>query len=235
MFVSFFPNPKPFFWSAVLWTVLAVFFWYAAGEQLGLALGILPAGGGAVDGAKVSVFVSPGFIWFYIYYALAVGLFAGFWRFYAPHPWERWSVLGSALIIFVTYFQVQVSVAINAWYGPFYDLIQTALAKTAPVTQAQFFAQLASFAGIAFVAVAVGVMTRFFVSHYIFRWRTAMNDYYMAKWPQPAHHRRRLAAGAGRHHAVCAHHGGARRQPHRFGDDADRVPAGAAQAVGQCH
>ena len=39
-----------------------------------------------------------------------------------------------------------------------------------------------SFAGIAFVAVAVGVMTRFFVSHYIFRWRTAMNDYYMAHW-----------------------------------------------------
>src|SRR5260370_41520115 len=27
-------------------------------------------------------------------------------------------------------------------------------------------------------------MTRFFVSHYIFRWRTAMNDFYMANWPQ---------------------------------------------------
>ena len=25
-------------------------------------------------------------------------------------------------------------------------------------------------------------MTRFFVSHYIFRWRTAMNNYYMANW-----------------------------------------------------
>jgi peptide/bleomycin uptake transporter len=25
-------------------------------------------------------------------------------------------------------------------------------------------------------------MTRFFVSHYIFRWRTAMNDYYMSHW-----------------------------------------------------
>jgi peptide/bleomycin uptake transporter len=32
--------------------------------------------------------------------------------------------------------------------------------------------------------VIVGVMTRFFVSHYIFRWRTAMNDYYVANWPQ---------------------------------------------------
>src|SRR5947209_12219473 len=27
-------------------------------------------------------------------------------------------------------------------------------------------------------------MTRFFASHYIFRWRTAMNDYYMAHWPR---------------------------------------------------
>jgi peptide/bleomycin uptake transporter len=34
------------------------------------------------------------------------------------------------------------------------------------------------------VAVTVGVLTRFFVSHYIFRWRTAMNDYYAAHWPQ---------------------------------------------------
>ena len=75
--------------------------------------------------------------------------------------------------------------AINDWYGPFYDLIQAALAQDARRSpSAQFFAQLASFAGIAFVAVAVGVLTRFFVSHYIFRWRTAMNDYYMANWPR---------------------------------------------------
>jgi len=28
------------------------------------------------------------------------------------------------------------------------------------------------------------VGTRFFVSHYIFRWRTAMNDHYMSNWPR---------------------------------------------------
>lgn len=100
----------------------------------------------------------------------------------SPHPWAHWSILGSAAILFVTYFQVQVSVAINDWYGPFYDLVQTALAKTAPVTLEQFFLSLLDFAGIAFIAVTVSVLTRFFVSHYIFRWRTAMNDYYMANW-----------------------------------------------------
>ena len=36
---------------------------------------------------------------------------------------------------------------------------------------------------IAFLSIAVFVATRFFVSHYIFRWRTAMNGYYVAHWP----------------------------------------------------
>jgi peptide/bleomycin uptake transporter len=75
-----------------------------------------------------------------------------------------------------------VSVAINDWYGPFYDLIQAALSKSRPVTLPEFYGHLLSFAGIAFVAVFVGVLTRFFVSHYIFRWRTAMNNFYMANW-----------------------------------------------------
>jgi peptide/bleomycin uptake transporter len=182
MFVSFFPNPKLFFWSAALWTLLAILLWFFAGDSMGTALGLLPAPPDPTKGASVFVFVSRPFIWFYIYFTIAVGLFAAFWAVYAPHKWMSWSILGSALIIFTTYFQVQVSVAINAWYGPFYDMIQLALSKPGQVTIGQFYAQLATFAGIALVAVTVGVMTRFFVSHYIFRWRTAMNDYYMANW-----------------------------------------------------
>jgi len=182
MFVSFFPAPRPFFWSAAIWALAMVLFWYFGGRNLGgyLGLGGPPADAPPIIG--VAVFWSKPFIWFYIYYAVAVGLFSAFWQFYAPHPWARWSVLGSALIIFTTYFQVQVSVAINDWYGPFYDLIQTALSKSAPVTAQQFYEELLHFAGIAFVAVLVGVLTRFFVSHFIFRWRSAMNDFYMANW-----------------------------------------------------
>ena len=77
---------------------------------------------------------------------------------------------------------MQVSVAINRWYGPFYDLIQAALARSQLVTLRQFYIQLATFAEIAFIAVTVGVLTHFFISHYIFRWRTAMNIYYTAHW-----------------------------------------------------
>ena len=187
MFVSYFPKPRLFFISAVAWALLAVLFWYFMGAGLGAVIGLPPLAAGEEAPIGVSVFWSAPFLWFYIYYTVAVALFAAFWFSYSPHRWQMWSVLGSSLIIFNTYFSVQVSVAINAWYGPFYDLIQQALAKTAPVTAAQLYLGMLGFAGIAFVAITVGVLNLFFVSHWIFRWRTAMNEYYMAHWPKLRH------------------------------------------------
>jgi peptide/bleomycin uptake transporter len=183
MFVSFFPRPPIFTLSAILWGVFAVGLWYTFGSQPGGLLGIqFPAAGEKITGA--AIFWSAQSLWFYLYFAAATALFASAWMLLSPHRWSRWSILGSALILFTSYFQVQVSVAINGWYGPFYDLVQAALSKSAPVTLFQFYTQLATFAEIALVAVTVGVLTKFFVSHYIFRWRTAMNDYYAAHWPQ---------------------------------------------------
>ena len=183
MFVSFFPRPLTFAISAVLWGAFAIGFWYTFGSQIGELLGFhLQVSETKTVGA--AVFWSSPFLWFYLYFVVTVTLFASAWMLLSPHPWSRWSILGSALILFTAYFQVQVSVTINDWYGPFYDLVQAALSKSTPVTLHQFYLQLASFAEIAFVAVTAGVLTKFFVSHYIFRWRTAMNDYYAAHWPQ---------------------------------------------------
>jgi len=187
VFVSFFPQPKLFFLSAIGWSIFLVLVWFFMGDQLGGLLGFEPPAPDAAPIIGVTSFRSPPFLWFYIYFAAGVALFAAFWRFWSPHRWAGWSILGSSLILFSTYFQVQVSVAINNWYGPFYNMIQTALSQSAPVDIADFYGELATFAGIAFVAVAVGVLTRFFVSHYIFRWRTAMNDYYMHHWPKLRH------------------------------------------------
>jgi peptide/bleomycin uptake transporter len=181
VFVSFFPRPKIFFWSLALWTAICVGFWYGGGKELGSLFGLGEPPAPGRDGT-VSIFWSDGFLWFYLYYTIAVLLFALFWQLYAPHPWIRWSIFGSASILFFTYFQVQVSVAINAWYGPFYDVIQAALARTRPVTVGEINGGLITFAGIAFIAVTVGVVTRFITSHWIFRWRTAMNDYYLSYW-----------------------------------------------------
>ncbi len=188
MFVSFFPRPRLFFWSAACWTLFAVLFWFFVARDAGHLIGLEnpPEGTAPIIGA--TVFWSAPFLWFYLYFAVMVAAFAGFWQVFAPHEWFSWSVLGSALIVFVTYFQVQVSVAINDWYGPFYDLIQRALSQKPPIpTLGEFYGELLNFAGIAFIAVLVGVLTRFFVSHYIFRWRTAMNDYYTANWDRLRH------------------------------------------------
>jgi peptide/bleomycin uptake transporter len=176
MFVSFFPRPKLFFWSAVVWTALSMALWY------GYVNGLTESAKPGVVG--VALFWSAPSLWFDLYFLIAVAIFAGFWMTIAPHRWANWSILGSALILFTSYFQVQVSVAINSWYGPFYDLVQAALSKSKPVTIEQFYGELSTFSGIALVAVVVGVLTRFFVSHYIFRWRTAMNDFYVENWPR---------------------------------------------------
>ena len=71
-----------------------------------------------------------------------MAIFAGFWMVFSPHRWAPWSILGSALILFTSYFQVQVSVAINSWYGPFYDLVQAALSKSRAVTVEQFYGRV---------------------------------------------------------------------------------------------
>lgn len=82
---------------------------------------------------------------------------------------------------------MEVGVAINAWYAPFYDLIQQALSAPHKVKIEQFYHEIGVFLGIAFIAVVVSVLNNFFVSHYVFRWRTAMNEYYMANWQQLRH------------------------------------------------
>ncbi len=176
MFVSFFPQPRLFFPSVIVWSALAMTLWYSFASDL--------LGSSAPGEVGVALFWSARSLWFDLYFAISVAIFAGAWMTYAPHPWAWWSIPGSALILFATYFQVQVSVAVNGWFGPFYDMVQAALSKTRPVSLAEFYGQLSTFASIALVAVVVGVMTRFFVSHYIFRWRTAMNDFYIANWPR---------------------------------------------------
>ncbi len=182
MFKSFFPKPKLLLLTVVLWVSLAATIWYVFGEQAGEWLGFPAADPEAPPVLGLGHFVTPQFLWFYMYCAAFLGVFTAAWFILSPHPMQWWSILGSALILFSTYFGVQVSVAINNWRGPFFDAVQTALSGDSDVTAAQLYGLMLIFMQIAFVAVAVFVLTRFFVSHYVFRWRTAMNDYYMARW-----------------------------------------------------
>jgi peptide/bleomycin uptake transporter len=201
MFKSFFPNPRLFFSSVVVYSAICSAIWYGFNEQIGEFFGFNLESSDPVIG--LGHFVTDSFLLFYIYYIVSAGLFAAFWYKVAKHPWQWWSVVGSAFILFSTYFSVQVSVAINNWRRPFFDLVQSALQNAVPqssdntpsVASAETIASVSSdlydliiiFSEIAFLAIFVFVITRFFVSHFIFRWRTAMNNYYTAQWKQVRH------------------------------------------------
>ena len=184
MFQSFFPKPSLFFLSVVLWTAVGTAVWYLYGDELGLLIGFAPAVADAEPVLGLGHFTTPEFLWFYLFISAFTATFAAFWFVLAPHRWQWWSILGSAVILFSTYFSVQVAVAINNWRRPFFDAVQNALSNESTTTSADLYGLILVFAQIAFLWLAVFVATRFFVSHYIFRWRSAMNDYYVSRWPE---------------------------------------------------
>ncbi len=187
MFESFFPRPKLFFLSVVLWAAVSIIIWYSIGMDIGALLGFTFTSDPAAPIVGLGYFVTSEFLWFYLYYAIFCALFAAFWFRYLPHKWQLWSIIGSQLILFSTYFSVQVSVAVNNWRRPFFDAVQNALSENSTTTAADLYSLTLIFTQIAFVWIIVYVITRFFVSHYVFRWRTAMNDFYVAKWAQVRH------------------------------------------------
>ena len=110
-----------------------------------------------------------------------------FRSFFANRRWMHWSALGSIAILVVTWYKVQLDVRINEWFGDFYDTLQKALAEPGAVEFGDFLSKCLTFAEIAGIYVTVAVLLEFFVRHYVFRWRTAMNDYYMSYWHQVRH------------------------------------------------
>ncbi|WP_233192759.1 peptide antibiotic transporter SbmA [Acidimangrovimonas sediminis] len=198
MFKSFFPHPRIFFPSVLIWTVIAVIGWYTFGEDMGGAFGMGPPAPGTPPVIGLGYFVTPNFLWFYIYCFVFVAVFTAAWMIFSPHPWQWWSIPGTALLIFSDYFSVQATVNINNWQRPFFDAIQNALDGKpwhgAKVTEGDLYGLLLTWFQIAAVWMIVYIATRFFTSHYVFRWRTAMNDYYMSHWP----HARRIEGASQR-------------------------------------
>ncbi len=87
----------------------------------------------------------------------------------------------------------------------FYDLIQSALATPHKVSINQFYHEIGIFLGIALIAVIIGVMNNFFVSHYVFPLAHGDERTLYGPLAASAPYRRRRAACAGRYHALCLH------------------------------
>jgi peptide/bleomycin uptake transporter len=184
MFKSFFPSPKLLFSTAALWGLFGVLLWFFTSNTWGQYIGLPDPAQGTPEIIGAQVLVSAPHIWFGLYFGAFVAIFAAVWYRIAPHRWFVWSVLGTAFLMFVTYFQVQISVAINSWYGGYFDLIQKALdpATKGTVTKGELYSGLVQLTGILAVWILVAIFLDFFTKHYTFRWRTAMNSFYVENW-----------------------------------------------------
>ena len=99
-------------------------------------------------------------------------------RFFILKKWFLWSWLGSFVILSSLWVQVKIDVKINEWFGEFYDMIQKALSKPNSITMEEYWDSLFSFISLAGLYVTVYVVMIFFTAHYLFRWRTAMVEWY---------------------------------------------------------
>ena len=99
-------------------------------------------------------------------------------RFFTERNWYLWSWVGSFLILSSLWVQVKIDVKINKWFGEFYDMIQKALSKPNAITIEEYWSSLLSFTTLAAMYVGVAVLVSYFTSHYLFRWRTSMVEWY---------------------------------------------------------
>lgn len=236
MFRSFFPEPKLFFSSAVIWMLVATVVFFVAGQPIRAAISLdhyfapaicapnkAPAAGAADQSAAGTTaapaepagssqanpsapattesaapptaaepancvvedknFLSGAKLWEYQYVLMVAALFCAFWFFYKRNEWYWWSVVSSTVILLVIYAQVQVQAFVNDWSGVFFDTIQQALNKPGSVSPDQLYGLTWTIVLVTIPNVLVAVLLAFFTSHYVFRWRKAMNFYYMAHWP----------------------------------------------------
>jgi peptide/bleomycin uptake transporter len=140
----------------------------------------------AAAGAELN-FLTADRIWLYQYVLMTAFLFCAFWYFYKRNEWYWWAVVSSTVILLIIYFQVQVSAFVNEWSGVFFNVIQLALTQPGSVAPEQLYGLTWTIVLVTIPSILVSVALAFYTSHYVFRWRKAMNFYYMSYWPKIRH------------------------------------------------
>jgi len=117
--------------------------------------------------------------------------------FFKNKDWAHWAYGGLTLLISLLWIQVQFTVALNTWYGGFYDLLQNAGDYVERPNEGitLFFSKLISldyilngfegdlsFVVIAFPYIFLAIFTGWFTRIYGLRWREAMTFNYIPKW-----------------------------------------------------
>ena len=67
-------------------------------------------------------------------------------KFFTQKKWFMWSIGGTLIILLATWYQVQLDVRINEWFGEFYDTLQKALTEPNSVMKKNLLLVLFTFA-----------------------------------------------------------------------------------------
>lgn len=101
-----------------------------------------------------------------------------FRSFFKSRKWFLWAYGGGLFLLLALLVQVKLTVAINAWYGGFYNILQKATEYEVQV----LWVEMLKFAKIAFPYVLLATITAYFTRIYAFKWREAMTFSYVEKW-----------------------------------------------------
>ena len=104
--------------------------------------------------------------------------------FFCTRKWLLWSWGGLFILLSSLWAQVSLTVAINAWYGGFYDLMQNSATyfDRSQIGIDLFYNKLYDFCMLAMPYVIIATITNWFTRVYGLRWREAITFDYLPKW-----------------------------------------------------
>ena len=104
--------------------------------------------------------------------------------FFCSRKWLLWAWGGLFILLSSLWAQVSLTVAINAWYGGFYDLMQNSATyfDRSQVGIDLFYNKLYDFCMLAMPYVIIATITNWFTRVYGLRWREAITFDYLPKW-----------------------------------------------------
>ena len=104
--------------------------------------------------------------------------------FFCNRKWLLWSWGGLFILLSSLWIQVSITVAINEWYGGFYDLMQNSASyfDKSQIGIDLFYDKLYDFCILAMPYVIIATITNWFTRVYGLRWREAITFDYLPKW-----------------------------------------------------
>ena len=104
--------------------------------------------------------------------------------FFCTRKWLLWSWGGLFILLSSLWAQVSLTVAINEWYGGFYDLMQNSASyfDRSQIGIDLFYDKLYDFCMLAMPYVIIATITNWFTRVYGLRWREAITFDYLPKW-----------------------------------------------------